>query len=322
MTRAIRAAAFCLVALAAVPAPSQLSPLVSVLPRPSGPVPADCETGVAAATPRLVLGEPAPAAEMAAPAPPSNEMRAALWRVEAAANGDDYNEFKAALTAARAAAEAFPPGGERDAANDALAVYADIEKLWDYANSTPTGAFFDASTDSLLPMLNRYPGFGHAIADATMATAGTTVYPTREARKFLAAEVTRKLAWMGTAPPPKPVAAPLEPPLVIQPQPAIAMPEPQPERRHALHPAPTAGTPASTPAGPPPSRRRAAAEPAAGTAALRKPQAAPRAKRRAARCSSTVTTPAGGGRTLPGGAQGHVANAFVSVIAGAADPPA
>src|SRR5947199_7252833 len=86
MTPAIRAAAFFLVALAAVPAPSQLNPLVSVLPRPSGPVPADCETGVATATPRLVLGEPAPAAETAAPAP-SNEMRAALWRVEAAANG-------------------------------------------------------------------------------------------------------------------------------------------------------------------------------------------------------------------------------------------
>src|ERR1051325_7979296 len=119
-----------------------------------------------------------------------------LSRLERAANGDDYYEFKAALAAARAAAKG-------DEAKDALAVYADVETLWDYANNSATGAFFDASTEggALLSMLNRYPGFGHAIADATLETDGTTVYPTRGARQFLAAEGARKLARMRTAPP-------------------------------------------------------------------------------------------------------------------------
>src|SRR6266550_3518580 len=45
-----------------------------------------------------------------------------------------------------------------------------------------------AESGALLAMLNRYPGFGHALADATMEIDGKTVYPTREARQFLAAE--------------------------------------------------------------------------------------------------------------------------------------
>src|SRR5438132_217236 len=109
-----------------------LNPLVTVLGSPSGPVPADCATGETTAVPRAVIGEPAePAAAPAAPAP-SNELRAALRRLQSAAAGDNYPELKSALTAARAAAEAFPPGAERNAANEALAVYADVERLWDY----------------------------------------------------------------------------------------------------------------------------------------------------------------------------------------------
>src|SRR5947207_15359510 len=113
MTRANCSAAFFLTAVAAaLPAAAQLplNPLVTVLARPAGPVPADCATGVAVAAPRAAIAEPAPApAPAEAPAPPSNDLRTALLRLELAANGDDYGEFKAALAAARAAAAAFPP---------------------------------------------------------------------------------------------------------------------------------------------------------------------------------------------------------------------
>jgi hypothetical protein len=245
MTPAKRSAAFLLMAIAAAALPAvaqlQLNPLVNVLATPTGPVPADCATGETIAAPRVVIGEPAPEAP-AAPAPPSNDLRSALWRLETAAAGDDYAELKTALAAARAAAAAFPPGGERNAANDAVAVYADVERLWDYANSSATGAFFDASAESgaLLAMLNRYPGFGHALADATMEIDGKTVYPTREARHFLAAEGAKKLTWMGAAPPPAREAVVMPPPLVIQPQP-IATPAPATPRRPIpkLRPQPT-----------------------------------------------------------------------------------
>src|SRR5207244_1117019 len=184
-------------------------------------------------------------APAAAQAPPSNDLRSALWRLQTAAAGDDYTEFKSALAAARAAAAAFPPGGERNAANDAVAVYADVERLWDYANNSATGAFFDASTDNgaLLSMLNRYPGFGHALADATMEIGGRTIYPTSEARHFLAAEGAKKLTWMGAATPaPVPVPAP-----VVAPPPAsvtttTAAPKPVS--------APVTATPAAAPSAP------------------------------------------------------------------------
>src|SRR5438876_8994157 len=178
MMPAKRSAALLLMAIAAaaLPAAAQLSlnPLVTVLARPTGPIPEDCATGETTAAPRIVIGEPAPQAPAAAPAPPSNDLRSALWRLQTAAAGDDYTEFKSALAAARATAAAFPPGGERNAANDAVAVYADVERLWDYANNSATGAFFDAAADNgaLLSMLNRYPGFGHALADATMEIDG------------------------------------------------------------------------------------------------------------------------------------------------------
>src|SRR5436190_12871475 len=246
MTPAKRSAALLLMAIAAAALPAvaqlQLNPLVTVLARATGPVPVDCATGETTAAPRVVIGEPAPEAPAAAPAPPSNDLRSALWRLQTAAAGDNYAELKSALTAARATAAAFPPGGERNAANDAIAVYADVERLWDYANGSATGAFFDASAESgaLLAMLNRYPGFGHALADATMEIDGKTVYPTREARQFLAAEGAKKLTWMGAAPPPAREAVGMPPPLVIQPQP-ITAPAPATPRRPIpkLRPQPT-----------------------------------------------------------------------------------
>src|SRR2546421_31505 len=134
MKRAERLAALLLTAIAAaalpVTAQLPLNPLVTVLASPAGSVPADCATGETTAAPRIVIGEPAPEAPVAPAPPPSNDLRSALRRLQIAAAGDDYAAFKSALAAARAAAGAFPPGGERNAANDALAVYADVERVW------------------------------------------------------------------------------------------------------------------------------------------------------------------------------------------------
>src|SRR2546430_7064806 len=117
---------FLAIAAAALPTAAQtsLNPTVTLLPQPSGPVPPECVAGAAAATPRMEVGQ-TPAQQPDFVAPPSADLAARLARLQAAAAGDDYTEFKAALTDARAFLQSYPAGGERDAANDALQVYAD-----------------------------------------------------------------------------------------------------------------------------------------------------------------------------------------------------
>src|SRR5947207_11612759 len=141
MKRGMSGAALVVVVMTAAALPAaaqvQLNPTVTVLPRATGPVPPECETGVTSVAPRVSIGEPAPAPAAAMPAP-SGDLANALRRLQVAARGDDYDEFKAALASAHASVGAYPPGGERNAANEALAVYDDIEHLWDYANSSPT----------------------------------------------------------------------------------------------------------------------------------------------------------------------------------------
>ena len=110
MKRGKSAAALVLVALAAaLPAGAQtrLNPTVTLLTRPSGPVPPDCETGTTIVAPRIEVGEPAPTPTANVP-PPSNDLASALRRLAAAAGGDDYAEFKSALADARAAIASYP----------------------------------------------------------------------------------------------------------------------------------------------------------------------------------------------------------------------
>jgi hypothetical protein len=219
---------------AALPALAQssLNPTVTVLASASGPVPPECETGMTTIAPRTDVAETAPAPNAVAPA---SDLGTKLRRVQAAAAGDEYEEFKAALAAARAAQASYPPGGERTAAEQALAVYADLERLWDYANRSKTGSFFDATADdgALLTMLNRYPGFGRATADATMEVGGQTVYPTRESRQFLAGVAGQRLARMGIRVPARATPPPVPPPA---PQPILS--------QRKLRPIPTATAPA------------------------------------------------------------------------------
>jgi len=179
----------------------ELNPTVKVLARPQSPVPAECATDP---TTVPALEAEAPALEpVTAAAPPSNDLRASLRRLQVAAEGDDYAVFKSALAEARRAAASHPPGGERNAANDALQVFTDIGRVWDYAMTSPTGSFFDASVQggSLLNALKRYPDYGRAIADQTITAGGKTLYPTPETRRFLSRESARRLSRLGVSTP-------------------------------------------------------------------------------------------------------------------------
>ncbi|MDP9361509.1 MAG: hypothetical protein M3P29_08660 [Acidobacteriota bacterium] len=208
--------ALVLLAVAAVAAQASgqtaLNPMVRVFTRPQGPVPAECADGVTATQPLLANEVPEPEPEPppqplpATPSvPPSNELRTTLRRAQVAAEGEDYGAFKAAVAGVRDAVESYPPGGERNAANDALLVYADVALVWDYAMASPTGSFFDntAQGGSLLNALKRYPDYGRAIAEETVTAGGTTLYPTRETRHFLAQESARRVARLGVSVPPR-----------------------------------------------------------------------------------------------------------------------
>lgn len=238
-------------------------------------MPSECEQGLAPAEARILIAE-APATPQKAAAPPSIDLRTRLRRVQAAAERDDRAEFTASLAEARAAVAAYPPGGERDAANDVLRVYEDLERLWDYAFSSPTGSFFDAGAENgaLVNMMRRYPDYAKAISESTLKLGDQVIYPSRETRQFLTAEASKRLTRLGVrtptritqAPPPpapapqtmKPLKKPSKPAprkpvtkiakaAVTPPQPRSVAPPPPPSPAPAPAPAPT---PAPVPAPP------------------------------------------------------------------------
>jgi len=192
---AVAAAAFSLSAQT-----SALNPTVKVLARPQSPVPAECATDLSTTAPAI---EPEPQELATASIPPSNDLRASMRRLQVAAEGDDYATFKAALAEARRAAASHPPGGERSAANEALQVFTDIGRVWDYAMASAAGSFFDSSVQggSLLGAMKRYPDYGRTIAGETLVVGDKTLYPTRETRRFLARESARRLSRLGVSTP-------------------------------------------------------------------------------------------------------------------------
>jgi hypothetical protein len=215
------------VALSALTASAQLNPTVKVLPKPQSSVPPECEQGLAPAVPRVIVAETQPETKPArAVPPPSLDLKTQLRGVQLAAESGNRDAFKAALADARPAVEAYPRGGERNAANDVLIVYNDLERLWDYEFTSPTGAFFDSSTD-FVSMMRRYPDYARAIADQTLKVSGQTLYPTVETRKFLVAEAARRLANLGVRPPTRIVELP---PPTPAPQPRVT-PQPAPVPR-------------------------------------------------------------------------------------------
>ena len=199
------------VAIVVVQASGQtaLNPTVKVLPRPQSPVPAECADGVTSTQPSQLANEvPEPEPELPpqpvsalSSVPPSNELRTLLRRAQVAAAGEDYAAFKAAVADVRRAVATYPAGGERNAASDAMRVYTDVARVWDYAMASPTGSFFDntAQGGSLINALKRYPDYGRALAEETVTVGGKTLYPTRETRRFLVRESARHLARLGVS---------------------------------------------------------------------------------------------------------------------------
>jgi hypothetical protein len=259
------------VAACAVSAFAQLNPTVTVLPKPQTPVPAECAEGLVAAPPR-VAPEPQPTEPKRAPAPPSLDLKTRLRAVQVAAEQNDRDAFKAALADAQSAVSSYPAGGERNAANDVIGVYSDLERLWDYSFTSPSGAFFDSSTD-FVSMTRRYPDYAKFITGATLTVGGQTIYPTRETRQFLTAEASHRLARLGVRtptrvtvevpPPPKPRPQPL-------PQPKRTVTAPHVTKKPAQHKA--ASTPShrkstkiarATPTPPQPRRAQPAPQPRA-----------------------------------------------------------
>jgi hypothetical protein len=223
------------VAASAVTSFAQLNPTVTVLPKPQAPVPAECAEGLVAAPPRVVP-EPQPTEPKRAPAPPSLDLKTRLRSVQVAAEQNDRDAFKAALADARSAVSSYPAGGERNAATDVLGVYGDLERLWDYSFSAPSGAFFDNSTD-FVSMMRRYPDYPKFISDKTLTAGGQTIYPTRETRQFLSSEASRRLARLGVRTPTRVTEEVFAPPPTRkvrpqpQPKPKKTVAAPRPHRK-------------------------------------------------------------------------------------------
>ena len=179
----------------------ELNPTVKVLARPQSPVPAECATDLTT-VPALEAEAPAPEPVTAA-APPSNDLRASLRPSASCRRGRRLRGVQIGAGGSAARRRVASAGGERNAANEALQVFTDIGRVWDYAMTSPTGSFFDSTVQSgsLLNALKRYPEYGRAIADQTVAAGGKTLYPTPETRRFLARESARRLTRLGVSTP-------------------------------------------------------------------------------------------------------------------------
>jgi len=174
----------------AVPAGAQLRPKVKVLTTATSPVPTECAEGTVAPPPRVEV-TPAPPAVRVSSTPVRGTLSTSLRAVQQAAERDDYAAFKQALSDARAATAAQERGGERDAAEDVLAVYRDVERLWDFAQTSPTGAFFSADDRELVDIARRYG------ATAQFNAGAVTLFPTRETRQHVTSVANERLSRMG-----------------------------------------------------------------------------------------------------------------------------
>ena len=236
-------------ALAAIAplAAQTLNPIVTVLSSPTSTVPEECEQGLAPSpAPRIVPEEvratvPKPTPPTAMMPPPTASLRGVLREIQDAAERGDRDGFHDALARAHGFVDGYPPGGEKKAANDVLKVHDDLQSIWDYLFQSPTGAFFDASTDNLMSIMRAYPDYQRGIADQTIVDAtGTRFYPTRETRDFLVREAAARLKRMGIT-----AAAAKPPPETTTP----AVVEPVPKKVPVVEHPPIRREPASAVAG-------------------------------------------------------------------------
>lgn len=223
--------------LAQTPRTTSLNRTVIVRPGGATTVSPECAEGLApqpqprvTEQERTIVIPPAPAME----APPSADLRSTLVAAVEAAQNNDRATFDDRLTRATQMLASYPPGGERNAASDVVAVLNDVHTVWAYEFSSSTGAFFDASSD-LYRMLAKYPGYDAAVRRQVLVDQnGARFYPSRESRDFLASEAATRLSRLtGRA-------------IVKTPAPKVAR---QPEAHPAPAPAPKVAEQHKKPAG-------------------------------------------------------------------------
>jgi hypothetical protein len=171
--------------LSAAAGDAQLRPKVRVLTNSTSVVPPECAEGTVAPPPRVEVAAPAPVVS----APPG--LSTALRIVQQAAERNDYDAFRDALGAARASISGYVSGGERDAAQDVLAIDRDLEQVWDFAQTNRTGAFYGEENGALMEIARRYG------APAPLRIGGQTLYPTHELRSIVTREASKRLARIG-----------------------------------------------------------------------------------------------------------------------------
>lgn len=271
-----------------------LNPTVVRLPRANGPAPADCDTAstAPASTPRLVVAEipPPPVSRTAVStpvAPPTASLKSLLRETQSAAERGDRDAFRDALARLRATLTSYPAGGEKRAADEAVRVYGDLDRLWTYQFETPAGSFFEDSAD-VYKVLIAYPGWAEAVRRQTLTVGGKRVYPSTESRRFLVAEAARKV---GMKAPPVTVAR-ATPPATTRRTPPRETPPP------ALSPVKPRTTHAETPKPKPAPTKVATAKPKTSAPKPAVPkhekvaeQPAPKHEKAAAKTEKVVTRP-------------------------------
>ena len=237
----IVAATLPLAAVAQTPRVTQLNRTVIVTPGATAVVTPECEQGLASQPqPRVTREERTAVALVPVPAPPpSADLRGTLQAAVDAAQHRDRNTFNERLAHAKEILASYPPGAERNAASEVVAVLDDVKRLWDYEFASPTGAFFDASSDAYR-IMSRYPGYDAAVRRQVITDQnGTKFYPTAESRDLLASDAATRLAHLtGHAATTTTTAKPVE----NAPPPQVTHKRPTLKQHHVTKPAPTTTT--------------------------------------------------------------------------------
>ena len=193
---ALIAVALPLVAAAQTTRTTPLNRTVIVVPNPNAVVPPECEQGLAPQPqPRVTPQERAAVAPVPVPQPPpAADLKSTLQAAVDAARRNDRTAFASQLARAKEILASYPPGGDRTVASDVVAVLDDLDRVWNYEFSSPTGAFFDASSD-MHRMLEKYPGYEAAVRRQVITDQnGVRFYPSAESLDFLAGEAGTRLA--------------------------------------------------------------------------------------------------------------------------------
>ncbi len=179
---------------------AQVTPLNSLVARvdqPRGPIPAECEQGLAPTPPlrvetrELDIPEPEPAEPVA---PPSGALRTALQETQLALTRNDRPAFNAALARTKALLDGYPTGAERRTAEEIVRLHESAARLWDAQYEAP----FFGETDPEYALVRDLPGYAEAIRRNTLTDdRDRRFYPTAESRAFVADLAGERLQRLG-----------------------------------------------------------------------------------------------------------------------------